>query len=169
MSRARLVRFCAFTYALAAGSVAAAVAAGIAQRSSTGTVTFSRDIASIVFDRCGACHHPGGPAPFSLLTYAAVKQRATQIVAVTRSRFMPPWKAEPESGEFVGQGRLTDAQIDMIQRWVEAGTPEGDPRDLPSPPRWTEGWQLGEPDLIVTFPESHTLQAEGTCVSRMPK
>jgi tetratricopeptide (TPR) repeat protein len=104
----------------------------------------------------------GGPAPFGLLTYAAARQRAAQIAAVTRSRYMPPWKATPESGEFVGQQPLTDAQIDLIGRWADAGAPEGNPRDLPRPPRRSEGWQLGTPDLTVTLPEAYTLRADGT-------
>src|SRR5258706_7579479 len=70
-------------------------------------VTFNKDIAPIIFDRCGTCHHPGGMAPFSLLTYAAAKQRASLIAAVTKSRTMPPWKAEPGYGEFIGQQPLT--------------------------------------------------------------
>lgn len=130
-------------------------------------ITFASDIAPVLSDRCGACHRPAGPAPFSLLTYSAVRQRATQITAVTKSRFMPPWKAEPESGEFIGQRRLTDAEIAMIQQWVDEGAPEGDPRKLPLQPQWTEGWQLGTPDLIVTFPQTYTLQAEGTDVFRV--
>ena len=131
------------------------------------TVTFSKDIAPIVFDRCAQCHHPAGPAPFSVLTYASVRQRATQIAAVTARRFMPPWKAEPESGEFVGQKRLTVREIGLIERWVESGAAEGDPRDLPAPPRLTEGWMLGQPDLIVDFPDSYVLPAEGTDVFRI--
>ena len=130
-------------------------------------VTFSKDIAPILFDRCAQCHHPGGPAPFSVLAYATVRQRATQIAAVTARRFMPPWKAESESGEFVGQKRLTDREIALIQRWVEAGAAEGDPRDIPAPPRLTEGGMLGQPDLIVPFPDSYVLQAAGTDVFRI--
>ena len=80
---------------------------------------------------------------------------------------MPPWKAEPESGEFVGQHPLTDAQIETIQRWVDSGTPEGNPRDVPAPPKLTEGWVVGQPDLIVDFPEAYTLQADGTDVFRI--
>ena len=56
---------------------------------------------------------------------------------------MPPWKSEPGYGEFVGHVHLTDAEVDRIERWVAAGAPEGDPRDLPPPPVWTDGWQLG--------------------------
>src|SRR5258708_13970682 len=58
-------------------------------------VTYAKDVAPLLGDRCGMCHHPGGSAPFSLLTYADAKRHATQIVAATASRFMPPWKAEP--------------------------------------------------------------------------
>jgi tetratricopeptide (TPR) repeat protein len=130
-----------------------------------GPVSFA-DIAPIMFDRCGMCHHPGGAAPFSLLTYPSARQRATQVAAVTKSRFMPPWKSEPGYGEFIGQRPLSDAEIDLIQRWVADGALEGDRRGLPQP-RWTEGWQLGKPDLVVTLSRPYALQADGTDVSRV--
>jgi len=137
-------------------------------------LTYTKDIAPLVNDRCAMCHHPAGSAPFSLLTYADVKRRATQTADVTKKRFMPPWKADPDNGPFVGQHPLTDAEIAMIQQWVDAGAAEGDPRDLPSPLRqargkraWTEGWQLGAPDLVVSLPQPYTLQADGTDVFRI--
>ena len=77
-------------------------------------MTFSRDIAPIIFTQCAGCHRPQGDAPFSLITFAEVRQRAAQIAAVTRSRYMPPWKPVPGFGEFVGTRRLTDAQVDHI-------------------------------------------------------
>src|SRR5687768_4480140 len=73
-------------------------------------VTFTRDVAPIVFQSCASCHRPAGSAPFSLLTYEDVRTRADQIVAATARRFMPPWKPEPGHGEFVGARRLTDQQ-----------------------------------------------------------
>ena len=89
-------------------------------------VTFAKNVAPLVFERCVICHHDGGSAPFSLASYAAVRQHAQQIAAVTKSRFMPPWKAEPGySGDFVGQHPLTAAEIAMIQRWVDQGAVEG--------------------------------------------
>jgi tetratricopeptide (TPR) repeat protein len=130
-----------------------------------GPVSFS-DIAPILFDGCGMCHRPGGAAPFSLLTYPSARQRATQIAAVTKSRVMPPWKSEPGLGEFIGQRPLSDAEIDLIQRWAADGAPEGDPRVLPQA-RWTDGWQLGKPDLVVTLSQPYVLQADGTDVSRV--
>jgi tetratricopeptide (TPR) repeat protein len=129
-------------------------------------VTFSRDIAPILFDKCGACHHPDGPAPFSLLTYASAKPHARQIAAATRTRFMPPWKSEPGFGEFIGQRQLTDDEIALIERWVAGGALEGDARPSPAP-TWTEGWQLGKPDLVVTLPAPYQLPADGIDVSRV--
>jgi hypothetical protein len=129
-------------------------------------VTYSKDVAPIVFARCAACHHPDGPAPFSVLSYAAIRQHARQIAAVTASRYMPPAKAEHGYGEFVGQQRLTDAEIQMLTRWVDGGAPEGDPRDLPAAPTIARGWQLGTPDLVVPLP-SYDLPASGSDTFRI--
>jgi tetratricopeptide repeat protein len=129
-------------------------------------LTYTRDIAPLLSDRCATCHHPNGSAPFSLLTYADVKRRATQIADVTRKRFMPPWKADPDNGPFVGQQPLTDAEIATIQQWVEAGAVEGEPRDQ-ARRVWTGGWQLGAPDLVVSLPQPYALQPDGTDVFRI--
>ena len=129
--------------------------------------TFTKDIAPLLADRCGMCHHPGGSAPFSLVTYADAKRHAAQIVTVTKNRFMPPWKADPSNGPFVGQHPLGDADIQRIARWVDGGAAEGDPRDLPPPRAWSEGWQLGTPDLVVALPQAFTLPAEGSDVFRI--
>jgi tetratricopeptide (TPR) repeat protein len=129
--------------------------------------TFSRDVAPIIFRQCGQCHHPGGSAPFGLLTYAAARSHATQIALVTKSRLMPPWKVEPGHGDFIGLRPLSDDEIAVIQRWVAGGAPEGNRRDLPPAPQWSGGWQLGAPDLVVTFPEPYTLPADGPDISRV--
>jgi hypothetical protein len=129
--------------------------------------TFSADVAPIIFEACGSCHRPGGPGPFSLLTHDAVRQHATQIVQVTKSRFMPPWKASDDAGPFVGQRRLSNREIAMIEEWVAAGTPLGENRALPKPPSRTDSWQLGTPDLVVTLPDAYRLQAEASDVFRI--
>jgi tetratricopeptide (TPR) repeat protein/mono/diheme cytochrome c family protein len=123
--------------------------------------TFTRDIAPIVFAQCATCHRPGEAGPFPLLTYADVKARAQQIAEVTGTRYMPPWMPAPGHGDFLGERRLTDAQIATIARWVEHGAPEGDAADLPEPPVFPGGWQLGTPDLVVAVPEPMTAPAEG--------
>jgi hypothetical protein len=124
-------------------------------------VTFNKHIAPILFKNCSSCHRPGEVAPFSLLNYRDAAKRAKQIAAVTKSRYMPPWKPEPGHGEFHDARRLTDQEIDLITRWAESGTLEGPPADLPPTPKFTDGWQLGEPDLILTMPEPFTVKAEG--------
>jgi tetratricopeptide (TPR) repeat protein len=129
-------------------------------------VTFNKDIAPLVFDRCASCHQPGGLGPFSMLTYASVRQHATQMALLTRRRIMPPWKAVSDYGEFIGQHPLSEGEIDLIQRWVEQGAVEGDARDLPPSPKLTDGWELGHPDLVVTLEQPYVLPAEGTSVFR---
>ncbi len=129
-------------------------------------VTFNRDIAPVLFHYCAPCHRPGEAAPFSLLTYADAKRRARQIAAVTHSRYMPPWPPEPGEGEFEGERRLTEAQIKMIAEWAAAGAPEGDPADLPPQPAFTEGWQLGRPDMVLELQRPYTLAASGSDVFR---
>jgi tetratricopeptide (TPR) repeat protein len=79
---------------------------------------------------------------------------------------MPPWKSEPGYGEFVGHKHLTDAEIDLLQRWASSGAPEGDPNDLPPTPTWTAGWQLGQPDDIVTLGKPFVVPADGPNFSR---
>ena len=131
-----------------------------------GGPTFTRDIAPILSEHCWTCHRPSGAGPFSLLSYQEVRRRATQIATVTSRRVMPPWKSEPGHGEFVGERRLSPTQIQRIQTWVDQGTPEGDPADMPPLPAWRDGWQLGQPDLVVELPQPYTLRASGADVLR---
>ena len=77
--------------------------------------TFAGDVAPILFEHCAPCHHPGGAGPFSLLSYSDAKKRARQIAKVTSRRYMPPWLPEPGHGRFVGENRLTDAQIATLE------------------------------------------------------
>jgi tetratricopeptide (TPR) repeat protein/mono/diheme cytochrome c family protein len=152
---------------LGRAALGAAAAAAVACGSSPAPeVTFTRDVAPIVFEHCAGCHRPRGSSPFALLTYAAVRRKARTIVDVAERGFMPPWLPEPGPHPFVGERRLSDAEIDTLRRWVDAGAPEGDPHDLPEPPPPAPDWQLGEPDLVVTLAEPWTLAAEGPDVFR---
>ena len=130
-------------------------------------VTYTSDVAPLLAGRCGMCHHPGGSAPFSVLTYEDAKRHAAQIAKVTADRYMPPWKADPADGPFLGQHPLTAGEIAMLRRWAENGAQEGDAahaaiRNPQSAMRWAAGWQLGKPDLVITLPQPYTLPAEGT-------
>jgi tetratricopeptide (TPR) repeat protein len=128
--------------------------------------TFTKDIAPLVWSRCAGCHRPGEIGPFSLVTYDDVKRHASQIAGVTARGIMPPWKPEPGKGDFASARRLTDAEVRLIQEWVDAGAAEGAPSDLPSPPAWNNGWQLGIPDLVVAMPEAYSVRADGGDVFR---
>ena len=135
----------------------ALIAAG---RADAQEVTFSRDIAPIVFEACVSCHRDGGPGPFALTTYQQVRQRATQVARVTQSRYMPPWKVDPAVGHFVGQRLLTPGEIGLLERWAMTGAVEGNPKELPRLPKSVDGWLLGKPDLIVSPDRSFTLPAQ---------
>ena len=127
-----------------------------------GKVTFNHDIAPIVYRYCSSCHRPGEAGPFPLLTYQDVKKHGRQIVAVTQSRFMPPWLPEPGELKFADERRLTDQQLATIRTWVEQGMLEGKATDLPPRPKFVEGWQLGQPDMILKAAKPYTLPATGT-------
>ena len=129
-------------------------------------VTFTKDVAPIIFNHCAGCHRPGEAAPFALLNYNDVRKRARLIVRVTEDRVMPPWHAEKGSFAFHGDRRLTIKQIDTLAQWLKAGAPEGDPAKLPALPKFTVGWQLGKPDLIVKMTEPFPVPAEGRDIYR---
>ena len=123
-------------------------------------VTFTRDIAPILYENCVSCHRPGELAPMALRTYDEVRPWARGIKDKVITRAMPPWFADPAHGVFKNDTRLSDVEIGTISAWVDAGAPKGDIADLPPLPTATEGWQLGEPNHIVTLP-TVTIPAEG--------
>lgn len=144
--------------------VAAAAWPEVASAGGESSPTFAADVAPILYEHCLPCHHPGGAAPFSLEKYEDARPRASPIARVTRSRYMPPWKPDAGAASFIGERRLSDEQIAVLQAWATAGAPAGDDSTL-SPPRRTSGWQLGMPDLVITLP-AYTLRADGADVFR---
>ena len=124
-------------------------------------VTFTKDIASIFFKSCAECHRPGEAAPFSVLSYKDVRPWAKSIKEKVVSREMPPWHADPHFGQWANDPRLTQAEIDTITAWVDSGAPEGSAQDLPPVPGFTQGWRIGQPDLVLPIPETFKLEASG--------
>jgi mono/diheme cytochrome c family protein len=128
--------------------------------------TYTKDIATILWKNCASCHRQGEVGPFPLLTYADAAKRANFLSQVTESRTMPPWKPEPGFGKFHDERRLTDAEIQKIADWADAGAPEGKATDLPAAPKFADGWQLGEPDLVLKAQEPYSVPASGPDVYR---
>jgi hypothetical protein len=125
------------------------------------TVTFTKDVAPILFKDCAECHRPGEAAPMSLLSYKDARPWAKSIREKVVNREMPPWHADPRHGEFKNDRRLTQQEIDTIAAWVDGGAKEGDARDLPPAPTFVEGWGIGKPDMVLEMPEEYTLEASG--------
>ncbi len=122
-------------------------------------VTFARDVAPILQEKCEACHRSGQMAPMSLTTYQEVRPWARAIRTKVVAGDMPPWHMSKTTGiqKFINDISLTADQIDTIVQWVDAGAPLGNPEDLPPARTWPSGerWRVGDllgrdPDLIVT-------------------
>jgi hypothetical protein len=144
-------------YVLAAGLVGVLALAVSHTRTSAADaqvpVTFNKDVLPILQKSCQSCHRPGQIAPMSLLTFRDVRPWARAMKSKVESRQMPPWFAEPAHGPFANDRSLPEKDIETIAQWVDAGAPEGDPKDAPAPIEWpADGWQI-KPDIIVKGPE----------------
>ncbi len=162
MTWVRAIAGCLPALALAAAAAGLPAVLAPPETESPQQVTFNRDIAPILYRSCAACHHAGGSAPFSLLSYQDARQHGRQIAAATRTRFMPPWLPEPGDLKFADELRLSEPEIATIQEWVHQGAVEGSPSDQPARPQFAEGWELGKPDLILTARKPFLLPARGT-------
>jgi hypothetical protein len=123
------------------------------------TITFTKDVAPILQKRCEQCHHEGGIAPMPLVTYEQTRPWARSVREKIVKREMPPFHATGPIGRFVNDPRLTDSEIATVSRWVESGSPKGDPKDMPKPRVWKNEWAHGEPDLVVKVAKPYTIKA----------
>ncbi len=137
-----------------------------AQTSPASAPLFHRDIAPLLLQHCASCHQPGQAAPFSLLNFEDARKRARLIAEVTQRRLMPPWMPDPLCNSFLGERSLSPAQINLLQRWADAGAPEGPATNAAPLPRPLDAWPLGTPDLIVRLEEPFALPADGPDVYR---
>src|SRR5262245_35840887 len=116
----------------------------VAQTSAAAGPTFTKDVAPILYNSCVSCHRPGEIAPMSLVSYTDVRPWAKAIRTKVAGREMPPWGADPRFGKFRDDRSLTDAQIETIVKWVDAGAPKGDDGDLPKTPLFAASWSHGQ-------------------------
>ncbi|HKI31232.1 MAG TPA: alpha/beta hydrolase fold domain-containing protein, partial [Gemmataceae bacterium] len=124
-------------------------------------VTYTKDVAAILQQRCQGCHRPSQAAPFSLLTYDDAAKHGAMLREVTSQRRMPPWHADSRYGHFRNDRRMTRAEIETLAAWVDGGMPKGDDKDLPKPVAWPEGWTMGKPDQVFEMPEAFDVPATG--------
>ena len=113
--------------------------------------TWNQDIAQIVYDHCGQCHHEGGIAPDSFTAYADASNNASDMLDEILDDHMPPWPANHNYTNFIGENVLTQEEINLIQAWMNADAPEGSGTPPPVP-TYNDGYQLTSPDEIVTIP-----------------
>lgn len=145
---------------------ASAVLLGLTTAALAETVTYSEHVAPILYQKCTPCHRPGEAAPFALMTYEDAVRKARPMARAVETGLMPPWKAAEGAAPFANDRRLTDAESALLRQWVEQGAVEGDTSKLPPAPKFVEGWQLGEPDVVVRMAEPYTVPAEGPDVYR---
>lgn len=125
-------------------------------------VTFTRDVAPVLEKNCQGCHRPGEAAPFSLLTYEETRPWAKAMKEAVRLKKMPPWFADPHYGKFSNDRSLAQKDANILAAWADAGAPEGDPKDLPAPLDFVEGWSIPKPDVVFELPRTYQIPASGT-------
>ena len=133
---------------------------GVARAADT-SVTFTKDVAPILYKSCVECHRPTMFAPMSLLTYDEARPYARSIKQRVVARVMPPWGADPAHGTFKNDPRLSQAEIDTIAAWVDGGAVKGADADLPKAPQFADGWTIGKPDAVFMMEEDFQIPATG--------
>lgn len=122
---------------------------------SNAQVTFTKDIAPIIYNNCTKCHRPNEIGPFSMTNFEEIQPWAASIKYVTSIRYMPPWKADPHYSRFLGERVLTDEQVALIAEWADNGAPYGNASEEPSLPEFPTGSQIGTPDLVLSMAKSY--------------
>ena len=129
-------------------------------------ITYCRDVAPILQRQCQTCHRSGEIGPMALTSYAQAAAWRGDIKRYTQSHVMPPWKADPNAGDFQDARRLSNKEITTLAKWADSGAPEGDPKDLPAPAHFHDGWPLGKPDLVLQPDRPYHVDADGPDVYR---
>ncbi|HXJ90833.1 MAG TPA: thiol-disulfide isomerase [Candidatus Binatia bacterium] len=146
-----------------AGIAVLVVAVGAFQQTASRSPapTFYKDVLPILQDHCQNCHRRGEVAPMPLVTYEQTRPWADSVAHAVEMKMMPPWFADARFGHFANDPSLTEQQISTISAWAVAGAPAGQSIDAPAPKRWTEGWNITQPDLVVKMPKPVAIPAEG--------
>jgi len=122
-------------------------------------VTYNQDIAQIINDKCVNCHRVGEVGPMPLQNYQQVAAFVTPIEFAVKAKRMPPWHADASIGKFANDRSLTKDEYQKLLAWIDQDYPEGTGK---SPVRtYTEGWQIGKPDIEFTIPDPVIIPKRG--------
>jgi hypothetical protein len=129
-----------------------------AKRKAHAQISYEKQIAPILEDKCVACHREGGIGPWAMTSYDMVKGFSPMIREVVRTKRMPPWHADPHYGAWANDRGLSAEQAKTLVHWIEAGAPRGTGADplAATKKQWPQ-WVLGEPDLVVEAPPFTTV------------
>ncbi len=131
-----------------------------ANLASSAEVTYEQ-VAPILHRHCSSCHRPAQVAPFSLLTFDQARRWAVSIAEVVGEGRMPPWNADTRFGRFANDRSLTERERSLLQSWVEHGAPAGDLSRAPTPPKYSDLWSIGTPDVVFEMSDSFAVPEEG--------
>ncbi|HEY6213861.1 MAG TPA: cytochrome c, partial [Vicinamibacterales bacterium] len=146
---------------LTAVAIAGLVASAVPAQAQT--PTFSKDVAPILYKNCSNCHRAGEIGPMPLMSYKDARPFAKAIAMRVQNGTMPPWHADdPTHHKFSNDRSLPDADRETIVKWATGGAPEGNPKDLPAPPKFADGWMMGTPDAVFSMQEAYPIPATGT-------
>ncbi|HYL76991.1 MAG TPA: thiol-disulfide isomerase [Bryobacteraceae bacterium] len=125
-------------------------------------ITFYKDVLPVLQKDCQTCHRPGEAAPMSFISYDSTRPWAKAIKTAVLTKKMPPWYADPHYGKFSNDRSLSQAEINTLVSWADAGAPAGDPKAGPKPITWVEGWRINKPDVVLSMQKPFEVPASGT-------
>lgn len=154
------MKFHRFIALIAVAALPLAVAAEPGQ-----SVTFTRDVAPIFFEKCASCHRPGEIAPFSVMDYDSARAWAKSIRKEVAEREMPPWHADSTKIKYSNDRSLNQGDVDTIVAWVNQGAKRGDPANMPPAPVFNDTWAMGEPDMIFKVEKGYLVPANSNYIN----
>lgn len=117
-------------------------------------VTYAKEIARILAERCTQCHRSGDIGPMALTSYDLAVAYAPDIKRVIEEGIMPPWKPSEGHERFKGAFALKPEEKTDLLSWIAGGTPFGVEADLPQTEPQSGEWTLGSPDLVLSMPQT---------------
>ena len=123
------------------------------------SITYFKDIEPLISHNCSGCHRPGGIGPFSLQSYDDVSKKGKFVAHVTKTKYMPPWKADATFQAFRNERTLKAEEIELIDKWVSLGMPKGKKVKSRASNVPVEGFV--KPDLSIAMSTNYAISDKG--------